>query len=608
MSCTAIFTPGTNPSPDSQSWDISSTSTCYTFDAKACPSGGIPSNLTQHGWSGDISDPTSVTMAVTCSYTPSGLSLNTNTFIGDFGSQGADLPQPFIDGMLKRYAVQKFICGWNSEIYGVSSENTQSDFHRQVDIGDVNGSDSFRQNVAMNAIAPVMGYTKINQTDMMNMLTDLSQYPLLTQNQDMGMYLYVLGTPNLPKDLTTNVIGMTSYPSNVDLTNQFQLFTTETTSNSTIQQQPQLGPPQNPTPFNYPSSGIPLDILTNPYYIFVDLNNYIVYNVNVTSANLRTLGSVIKSVPNGDFYVVGRIYVCPVIKLSPVLAYMFNLEYPNIFSTETGAQRVIADTGMVPEKYYEDTCLNNFTDQCKTYMMTYCDFANKSSYLNPGLFPGIAVSLQRFFMSQMSDACQCYNSLLMPPFATSDDRDPAMCFTSACTSNPQILSAFGLTPGVCANFCPTVGGWISSLDQKTRSSLGGYLDSGKFEQLCPNLSIAAPTVVINKPIGITGICVTIAAAFVVYIILKRRGTRTQDIIIATTFTLLVSGAISAFMAFFTNGVPVCDYLNKRSGCTTPIGNLSLPGWCCSNKLYCECFDQGGCLDTENCFSGICVPK
>jgi hypothetical protein len=420
----------------------------------------------------------------------------------------------------------------------------------------------------------------------------------------------VLGTPNLPKDLATNVIGMTSYPSNVDLTNQFQLFTTETTSNSTIQQQPQLGQPQNSIPFNYPSSigGIPSDILTNPYYIFVDLNNYTVYNVNATSANLRTLGSVIKSVPNGDFYIVGRIYVCPIIKLSPVLTYMFNLEYPNIFSTDEGAQRVIADTDMVPEKYYEDTCLNNFTDQCKTYMMTYCDTANQDSYLNPNIFPGVSISLEQFFMSQLSDTCQCYDSLLMPPFASSDDRNPAMCFTSACTSNPQILSAFGLTPGACANFCPTVSGWLSSLDQKTRSALSGYLDSGKFGQLCGDLPITPPTTVINKPVSITGICITIAATFAVYIILKRRGAPLRDIIIATTFTLLVSGAVSAFMAFFTNGTLACDYVNKRSVCTTPIGNLSLPGWCCSGGMYCECFDQGGCHNTENCVSGICVPK
>lgn len=542
---------------------------CYTINQSgSCPLGSYSSYYLQ---------PPNVN--VVCSYTASDNNLPWT---------GANLPQTFITPMVLRYALIKYLDAWTQTLYE-----------------DPNGTNIFHQN---NYLFPQSNYNFIKQS--------------VLASSGVQKYASYLPGGTFPPNFIENVmIPAASYPQFIyeppsTFTVILYLYNTEkanpitTTQNTSKTMQkftlengvPLLSAPINSFSSDYP----PADVMNNPYYIIADLANMRVFNMNPTSlTQLQTLSQLKNQYPNGDFYIVGRIYETTVTKWSPILFYLFakstnnNLPYDNI-GTNGFCDKVINDTNLIPTQCYQNTCSATITDLCKQLIQTNCPETNLFNFRYQGIVP----DAQHFFLNANSYVCDCYNTRLAPPL-TNPPIPAGMCFTKQCTVSQPLLNAFGLTDDVCKGYCNTVYGWLTATNINDKSRQPQVLDTAKYQRLCGDFDPSSVQPYFNKHILSVGILVSILIWIVIFLLIKKASMPIKIIVLIIVTVILL--ALTLFLARDLNGLPDCA--GTQQVCHARFSHVPIPNEWCSYQRGCECQNYGyPCPDGKSvCLSGKCFP-
>ncbi len=616
----------------SQCFSTTCTSTC----SKVAPTTTCPQGGTSIGW-----DPTSLVaynnMLVTdqfpslppsavCEYTITGSSQELGTTYTDLIALGA--PAGWLVSMIARYCVYSFLTEWNSSVYGTYT----SPFHIQCDFTDTQSMKSFVTSTIYAAGVPqilssspstVPGYANsfvanLAELGQLHMLTYTPAFstsgPTFGTNAPAGPTFGMLYYDFSPNQGDSHTIGATSEPTAQAIAAALTDLTTEDTNAVTVSFSPVQKIFQYPPTLN--------DFLTNPYYIFIDINalgstsGRITYNLNVAESELVTISQARQSTPNGDFYVIGRIFPIIITKLSAVLSFWYAYEFPVMLTSPTYqavCSRISTDTSQLPQQCYINTCGpgTNFSDQCKSQMIGMC---GNTSFIPSTIFPRITSNINAFFMTNASTSCQCYNTRLRPIIGGDADRIPGMCYTKQCDNS--IKSAFGLTDSVCAGYCPKVYDWLINGNVGMRQ----YIDQSVYERLCGANYVPTSTTRFNIPIIVVGMVSAIMISGIVWMIFRS--------IPKTIITGLILGGIAVFLSMLLNGKSICNpnplYHNNECQSTllsnSPIYsrmtqwfkkyNISLPTnlptVLCPNPIACECIVNSQCTASQTCISGVCV--
>jgi len=553
-----------------QTWLYRCTSQCQQLNtALTCPNGTYVPPFIKNGNS----------VAGTCSYIPSASNLNW------FVSQSR-FPSSFITSMIQRYAVSLYIDKWNTELY--EDADGKSWFHRITDYTNPGQEAIFRDHLNSEALVnlpPVI--PSFDQFTIM--LQNAVMYPqmLYSSTGAFSMLFYVYGSP-----FSVN-------PSSINISTYLQSFTMERPAQ--VQNlAPLLGTPVNNPQFApAAANGYPPDLTTNKYYIFVDLTTYRVYNIGVPETQLQSIQQVRTGLPNNDFYIIGRVYSVPIVKLSPILTYIFSQTYPNLPFDSLGAgglcDKVLSDTTQVPGICFTNTCNTSaFSAQCKSIMSTYCQISSI-----PNSFPGMSSAIggvNNFFLNSTSSQCRCFNTQLPPPINRVNNLQVGMCFTNACTSNPALMNEFGLTDQYCSQYCGEVSDWLNNPDPTKRSALPQALDAGQYQRLCGSYSPSSSKV--NPVIlgGGTGFAFIIGlVAFLI----------SSNIWLGMGLFLGIL-ALGIYLSFDLKGVPYCT--PTGSACQSSISHVEIPNLFCSYWLGCECGLGKACPSGNTCIAGICIPQ
>jgi len=495
------------------------------------------------------------TVYATCEYTITS---------GNISSLNTILPAEFIVPMAKRLALSEYLTAWMNELYV-----DQTSFFHQTNYlrssVDIKGGVFSRSGVQRYA-RYIPDWNQFR-----DFMLEVSAYPTLFFQPEnvFRVILYLYNTePNLSQEEMTRFI---------------RGFTVE----------PQTGPTLSAplTEFNAPG-----DLLTNGAYIIADLTNLRVYNNDITDpTRLLSIQQLRAQGVTGDLYIVGRAYPSNIIRWSPNLLYLYSLVHMNLPYDRLGAggfcDRILAQTGQIPVVCYNNTCIPTFTDQCRTYLQTYCGAEN----IYDSGFTGINFDVEQFLLNANAAQCQCYNSRLSPPIIPAGNR-PAMCFTTACTSEPGIIQNFQLTETVCGGFCEEVYQWITSPDPARGSVNPNVLDVARYKRLCGALPQDIETRPLNYYVLIAGIVFGLIVGIILLLI-------TRKIWIALIPFVILLG-LSVFLAFDLNGVPGCD--DTKQVCRTRFTGISVPIGLCSYQIGCECSNYGGrCEDGRLCLAGKC---
>ena len=573
-----VYCPSKAPPGCSSLYAYNCTSQCQKINAPmACPNG----TYVTFSKSGNA-------VSAVCNYVPA--ATNLQWFITQQPS-GSGFPSAFYVGMIQRYAISQYISTWNTQLF--EDSDGSSFFHQNVDYTNSGQESIFRQVLlnSLNNVPVVIPSLPLFQS----MLQNAIEYPQMVYSSGgvMSMLFYTYGA------------GLSINPSNGEISAYLQSFTMERPQDVS-NLAPFLEAPANTCPPNTnnactfaipPTGGLPSDLATNPWYIFVDLTTYKVYNINVPPSQLQTIQQVRNSGLSGDdFYVIGRIYNVQVQKLSPILTYLFAKQFPNLPFDKLGAgglcDRIQHDTTQVPSKCYNNTCSASFSATCKSLITSYCrvnSIPNKWAAMNCS-----TCGFSHFFLTSNGDQCQCYDTPLPPP-VIGEDNLPAMCFTSFCTQKPELMKAFGLTDEYCSQYCAEVWDWLNDPDPAKRSANPYVLDAGQFQRLCgtytPEKSKA------NYYVLGGGVVLSLIVGVLAFIL-------SRNIWLGLGLFLGIL-AFGIFLSFDLNGVPYCSATG--SACQTRITHIPIPGWFCSYWLGCECGIGKACANNDVCVAGVCIP-
>ena len=576
-----------NPMGCSQAnlWSFDCTSQCQKINEPAACPNGTYNSFTKSGNS----------VSAVCNYVPAANNL------GWFTTQqpsGSGFPAPFYIGMIQRYALSQYIASWNTQLF--EDTNGTSFFHQNVDYTSHDQNAIFRQILltSINNIPQVIPSPSAFQT----MLKNAVEYPYLMYSPQGGsggsfsMLFYSYGS------------GLNINPSDNDISSYLQSMTMERPED-VGNLAPFLSSPSNTCPpvssnacqfAVSQSGGLPSDLTTNPWYIFVDLTTYKVYNVNVPPSQLQTIAQVRASgLQNDDFYVIGRIYNVVVQKLSPIVTYLFSRTFVNLPFDKLGdggmCDRIQHDTTQVPSKCYKNTCQTTFSGNCKSIMTTYCQvdsIPNKWEAMNCSV-----CDFSDFFLTSNADQCMCYESSLSPP-ALGGDIPPAMCFTTYCTQKPELMKGFGLTDAYCSQYCGEVYDWLNDPDPARRSANPYVLDVGQYQRLCGTYTPTKSK--INFWVLGAGVILALIVGILTSVI-------SRNIWLGLGLLLGIL-ALGVFLAFDLSGVPYCPTNGNSSACQSSITHLPIPNWFCSYWLGCECGIGKACANPQDqCIAGICIP-
>lgn len=603
----------------SRCFDVACTTTCSVPDpSTTCPSGGTYEHLVKEDISSyyqklQSSSPPTLPPRAICSYTPIANTLD--PFPGTTMTQLVQLglPDGFVSGAIARYVMYAFATHYNNDLYG----DITTSFHQEYDFTNPQSYQSFIENIISQAdIQNILSISPLAQKSsyvpsFMKSIQYLAQTHYLTVDstgENYGMLFYSFGFTG------KNGVGYTSQPSQADMINAIQNFTTETYSNiGSSSGLPTVSAPLNT--FSYPPGE---DFMQNQYYIFVDLNainngGKVVYNIGVPENSLQTIKQALSNTPSGDFYIVGRIFKIQITKMSLVLGYWFSTNFPNFLSpgsssTANACTRLTSETSYMPSQCYTIQCGpgTDFNSSCKNIMIEAC---GDSSYLPINIFPSISEDMSLFYMTNSSQVCSCYNTRLRPAITGDSQRIPGMCFTGACVSNPGLMKAFSLTDKTCQSFCPTVYSWLTN--PQNGSANRKYIDTQQYEKLCGANYIPSYNTKVNFPVLITSLLSCVVISFSVFWLYKS--------VPSTIIVCVAMLSVSLFLSFFLNGKSRCDpnIFNHQSLCYSDFlssifpkifPSIKIPNLFCSYPLPCECVVDGQCPSDQICLSGMCISK
>lgn len=512
--------------------------------AQSCPNGTLIQTRIVNG-----------ALRATCEYTvtPDNINLLYN-----------QLPQEFMVPMAKRLALSVYLAAWMNELY----INPQSFFHQSNYLQDTL---TIKENVLSSSGVQRYAQYIPNWNEFSQFMLTVASYPtLLFQTPDVFrviLYLY-----NTEQNLSSE-----------DMTGFIRGFTVE----------PQTGPTLSAPTTSFDA---PNDFQTKGAYIITDLTNLNVYNNDTTDpTRFVSINDLRAQGITGDFYIVGRVFPTTIIRWSPNLVYLYSVVHRNLPYDKLGdggfCDRILQDTGEIAVTCYNNTCTPTFTDQCRTYLETYCRAGN----IYNSDFIGINLKVRQFLLNANAAQCQCYNSRLSPPLIPAGNR-PAMCFTSTCTADPGLIEKFGLNDDFCGGFCDEVYQWITSGDLARASVNPNVLDVARYQRLCGALPQDVEERALNYYVLIFGIVLSFFVAGILLVI-------TGKFWIALIPFILLIG-LSVFSAFDLNGVPSCD--NTDQVCKSRFTGISLPLGLCSYQVGCECSNYGGsCADGKLCLAGKC---
>ena len=500
---------------------------------------------------------------------------------------GSTLPQTFITPMTLRRAITQYLTAWSQTLY--DDPSGFNIFHQSNYLFPQSNYDFIKQSVlAISGAQQYASYLPGNTFPpnfINNVMIPAASYPqfIYDSPSSFSVILYAYNTD------VANTITKSQ-----DTSNLIQSLTLENGM-------PILSAPSNKFDTGY----LPADLLNNPYYIIADLVNMKIFNASPTNlSQLQTVSQLKIQYPNGDFYIVGRIYVTTVIKWSPILFYLFvkttnnNLPYDNI-GNNGFCDKIINDANLVPVQCYQNTCSNTINEICKQIIQTNCIQSNLFNFKYRGIVPDV----QRYFLNANSYSCDCYNTRLAPPL-TNPPTPAAMCFTRQCTTNQPIMDAFGLTDDVCKGYCNSVYGWLTATNADDRSRQPEVLDPAKYQRLCGdyNPSTSTYSYFNNKALGIA-VIVSILIWIIVFFLIRKTHTAVKIIILLIFAIILIAGTV--FLARDLNGLPECA--NKQQICYTRFTHKSIPNNWCSYQKGCECQNYGYPCDDGNsvCLSGKC---
>lgn len=463
-----------------------------------------------------------------------------------------DLPNQFLVGMIKRYLVSLYIDAWNSEIYG----KVDSTFHK-LDITDEIDYRAFRDLLLVKSgIQGLLGRFPEIGSELIELLESVTQLPSLKDLETLVFYLYQ------PSSWSGLTISQT--PSSSELTSLLQVFTGENVPTSSYS--PEVG---NPTPISWPPTRDP-----GPY-IILDLTNY-----------KFTIGSL----PVGnDYYIIGRVYTLPVVRLSPILVYFSRTNIPLTSST---CPIITKGTNQLPMACYNSECLPTPPPKdCVSYIINRC--AGSTLQTNLPRESNILWNISKYLVLPESSACDCYNTNLPPTVISDSMRLAGMCFTGSCASNQSIIESFGLTDEYCRGYCGDVYDWLTSKDPSKRSQLPNVLDVQRYQKLCGRYTPTERK--FNYYILGGGLLLSIIVSFSIYL-------PTKKWLLAIGVGLILSG-LSSFLSYDLNGVPYCK--GTTPSCQSKITHINIPNQLCSYSMGCECgIGLPQCPGV--CTNGICI--
>lgn len=574
INCPSCKTTLLNTNYNYSYYDYTCTRGCYGYDGpSSCPGGEFLNFYPTKYADG------SFTTNTLCQYTYNGSlgqpwSLNASP---------SNFPiDQFVKPIVQRYAILLFLKAWTNALY--QDPTSKSIFHTSDYLSDPMYDSLIRQTIyAQSGASSYSNYfpstSKIPASSFATFIQKTASYPQL---------VYVSPT-------TSKVI---LYLYNTDPIVNPNLTSTDTTSHIqsfTLESYPQLSAPTSSFDQNNP----PKDLLTNKYYIIVNLTTQKIYNNNITDeSQLVSINDLVKQNICCDYYVVGRVYPTTIVKWSPNLIYLFSERYKGSFPYDTIGQnglcdRLIKDTNTVPYPCYLNTCSKNFSTECKTLVETFCP----ESTLYQTNFIGIQSNAEDYFLQGGSAICSCYNSPLMPPLITPPS-PAAMCFTQQCTVNEALIDAYGLTDSSCKKYCPIITNWLANPDVNNRSIQPESIDPARYQRLCGSVIPAFSP--INYYILIIGVIITALSTIATYFLTKRIW-----VVILISVLLL---SLTLFLSYDLNGFPKCQ--GNTMGCRSRITHIPIPAKWCAFNIGCECVNLGEpCPDNKGiCLGGICVSQ
>lgn len=405
-------------------------------------------------------------------------------------------------------------------------------------------------------------------------------------------YKFLLTVPSFPQliysppdnfSILFYLYGTDQNLSSQELTSLIQGFTVETPSSS----QP-VGPVVSSPSVTF---NAPDDLLTNKYYIIVNLETLEIWNNSVTDlSQLVSISDLQRRGITGDFYVIGRIYPVTITRWSPNLLYLFNATYPNLLFSPEFCSKIQDQTLQVPIPCYNNSCSKVFTDECRSLIERYC---SRGTLYTSG-FTGINFSVQDFLLQSGAAQCLCYNTGLTPPIIPSGNR-PGMCFTQSCTSNPSMSQAFDLTDEYCSDYCGEVYNWLTATDPAKRSLNPYVIDQSRYQKLCSGYNPEVGSRKLNYSVLGVGLGISVILGLFLGFLTKWWAGLIFGVILIM-LTLLLS--------YDLNGVPGCS--GKEPICTSKITHHEIPTSWCPYEIGCECSNFGGrCPDGSLCLAGRC---
>lgn len=476
-----------------------------------------------------------------------------------------NLPSSFSLPMIQRFILMTYLEDWMNGLY----YDPKSIFHSLNYLKSPVIENTIRSTLLNLRAAKYSGAVP-NWGDFFKFLMVVPSLPQLIYSPDNFTILFYLYGTN--QNLTSQ-----------ELTSLIQGFTVERPSSS----QP-VGPVVSGSSVTFNS---PDDLLTNKYYIIVNLKTLEIWNNSVTDlSQLVSISDLQRQGITGDFYIIGRIYPVKITRWSPNLLYLFNATYPNLPFTPEFCQKIKDQTLQVPIPCYNNSCSKVFTEECRSQIESYC---SRGTLYNSG-FTGINFSVQDFLLQAGAAQCLCYNTGLTPPIVPSGNR-PGMCFTQSCTSNPPMSQAFGLTDEFCSNYCGEVYNWLTATDPAKRSLNPYVIDQSRYQKLCSGYNPEVGSRKLNYYVLGVGLGISVVLGLLLSLLTKWWA----GLIIGVILII-----VSLLLSYDLNGVPGCS--GKEPVCTSKITHHEIPTSWCPYEIGCECSNFGGrCSDGSLCLAGRC---
>ena len=296
----------------------------------------------------------------------------------------------------------------------------------------------------------------------------------------------------------------------------------------------------------------------------------------------------------GGNFILARVYVAKVVKLSLASVLFIAAENPTEFNQNQFCKRLLQEFSQ-PTIYtaacLKNDCNENPKDCLDQKIPTTCNQTITNDML-PGLL-GAARAASKYLAissSQGFPICACADSRLAPAVESKTTLKAARCFTQSCRSDKHIESLFELNDDECKKYCPEVKTWLTTSDFDQQSRFPAHLDKAKFDELCNGgKSLPRDQGGFNLPVFV--VVTSFACIFVVLpsIMWASGWTRSLLILIAAIFCALCGYALA--------GTSNCS--DNEMTCRDQLLGSRISNFFCKHKLACECVIDEDCFKSGN---------